>query len=447
MSEKTIHEKSWLFQLLLVLGRRFHRFYYRKFTVVGLGNVPENEPVIFVSNHQNALMDALAIIFSTGKQVVFLARADIFKKPFIAKLLYFLKILPVYRFRDGIEHMSENDKTFLHATKILRYGTPIALFPEGNHGDQKKLRPLKKGVCRIAFRAEELSGFELGIKIVPVGLDYTNWQKRNQDLLVQFGNPIELAGFIPQYKENPAKAMNELLQAVSEGIRPLMIDIQQPDERYEFYMQTLEMQRYAYFDTKPFDRNGCYRKFQAQKELIRKLDDRFCSGDAEAIELEKDVKKYQATLSTHNLKDRFVKKVSPKLLLTACFAILTFPLHLIGFFLNYIPYKLPYFLIKNAEDTQFHSSLDFAVWFLSSLVYYLILIILALTIFPFCPALCGIALGIIAGLFTVFYSRYLIDSFKFIRFLFLKISVKKAYYDLLGQKERILSQLQEILRD
>lgn len=55
-----------------------HRIYYKKVFVQGKENIPANKPVIFAPNHQNALMDALAVISTVNKQPVFLARADMF---------------------------------------------------------------------------------------------------------------------------------------------------------------------------------------------------------------------------------------------------------------------------------------------------------------------------------------------------------------------------------
>ena len=73
--------------------------FYRKIIVKGAENINPDEHLIFAPNHQNALMDALAVLFTHKGQPVFLARADIFRKKPIAAFLYFIKILPVYRIR------------------------------------------------------------------------------------------------------------------------------------------------------------------------------------------------------------------------------------------------------------------------------------------------------------------------------------------------------------
>src|SRR5574344_1315672 len=75
--------------------------YYRNFYVLNQENIPpKGQPIIVIANHQNGLMDALAILhtmFQDRRQPVFIARGDIFKKDKVARILRFLKILPTFR--------------------------------------------------------------------------------------------------------------------------------------------------------------------------------------------------------------------------------------------------------------------------------------------------------------------------------------------------------------
>ena len=56
---------------------------------MGVENINPDDHLIFAPNHQNALMDALAVLFTHKGQPVFLARADIFKKKAIASVPLF----------------------------------------------------------------------------------------------------------------------------------------------------------------------------------------------------------------------------------------------------------------------------------------------------------------------------------------------------------------------
>ena len=83
------------YSLLREIVRIPYRLFYRRIKVIGTENIPTDKPIIFAPNHQNALMDPLAMIFSTPKQIVFLARGDIFKGK---KLIAFLNFIKYYLF-------------------------------------------------------------------------------------------------------------------------------------------------------------------------------------------------------------------------------------------------------------------------------------------------------------------------------------------------------------
>ena len=91
--------------------------------------------------------------------MVFLARADIFKKKFIAAILYFLKILPVYRIRDGFSSLKGNDEIFTKTIDVLKNKNGLVILPEGDHSGFRRLRQLKKGICRVAFQSDEATDF------------------------------------------------------------------------------------------------------------------------------------------------------------------------------------------------------------------------------------------------------------------------------------------------
>jgi len=153
-----------------------NNIFYRRVIVVGHENINPDHHLIFAPNHQNALMDALAVLFTHKGQPVFLARADIFRRKSIASVLYFLKILPVYRIRDGFSTLKGNDEIFDKTVDVIRHKNGLVILPEGDHAGFRRLRQLKKGICRVAFHADEASGFSMKIKIIPVGLEFTNYQ-------------------------------------------------------------------------------------------------------------------------------------------------------------------------------------------------------------------------------------------------------------------------------
>jgi len=199
--------------------------FYRKVQAVNKHRIPKGKPIIFAPNHQNAVMDALAVLSTSWTNPVFLARADAFQKPFVERLLNFLQMLPIYRQRDGTGELAKNEEIFDITVGVLTRRNILCLMPEGNHGNKRKLRPLVKGMFRIAFRAQEFFGEEDAVQIVPVGIDYEKYTNFRTKLFLNFGNPIPVSEYFKLYREEPARAINALRQRLSDELRQYMIDI------------------------------------------------------------------------------------------------------------------------------------------------------------------------------------------------------------------------------
>src|SRR5512140_3425680 len=165
MGKENIEKYSAGYALLKSVAGFWHNnVFYRKVIVQGLDNIQPDDHLIYAPNHQNALMDALAVLFTHKGQPVFLARSDIFRKKTIASILYFLKILPIYRLRDGFSSLKGNDEIFEKTIDVLKNKNGLIILTEGDHAGYRRLRQLKKGICRIAFQAEEAMGFNLNLR-------------------------------------------------------------------------------------------------------------------------------------------------------------------------------------------------------------------------------------------------------------------------------------------
>ncbi len=208
MGFKNIEKRNFWYSLTKkwLIGPWHNLIFYRKIQVNFKERIPDKGHLIFTPNHQNALMDALGPICNIDKQLVFVARADIFKKKRIANILYNLKILPIFRIRDGYSSLKGNELIFQKTIDVLKAQNGIVILPEGNHIWKRRLRPLKKGFARMAFQAEEKNDFSLDIKIVPIGLNYSDYAKFRSDLIINVGEPISLSNYYQTYKESPAIA-------------------------------------------------------------------------------------------------------------------------------------------------------------------------------------------------------------------------------------------------
>ncbi len=363
----------WYSVLCAYIRAAFVHVFYKKVVFTGVENIPKNTPVLIAPNHQNAVMDAFAVIFSQNYQVVFLARSDVFKNPTIGKILYFLKILPVFRLQDGKEKLELNEVVFQKSVEVLEHGRRVTIFPEAQHIDKRHLRVLKKGIQRVAFEAEAKHDFKLGIQIVPTGIYYSNYFNFRSVMQVNYGEPIKVADFKELYYENEQKAMIALRDEMSVRIKAQMIDIHDL-ANYDTYETVREI-----CDTPQMKLNGAKRftqteKFKADKLVIAKTEELAKSKpDAFAQVCEKS-KLYSEFLKKNKLKDWVLEKNAGigLLVLKTLYLFVTFPIFAYGALNNLITYLLPYSITRKLKEPLFKGSIRFGLGILLYPFIYLI---------------------------------------------------------------------------
>lgn len=381
VNRENIEKKSLFYAILRPYVDLVTKTYFRT-KIHNFKNVPKNDIIIYAPNHQNALMDALAILATVHTEPVFLARADIFKKKTIEKILTFLRILPIYRIRDGKESLGNNDAIFQKTIDVLKNKNGLVILPEGNHAGIRRLRTLKKGISRIVFEAEEANDFKLDIKIVPVGLDWTNYINFRSRLFVNFGEPISVSEYYEEYKKNPPRGMNLLRERVAKELKKYMIHIEN-DEHYDMFDQI----RYVYLPKMikkmGFKRNKQPNRFYAQKEIINKLNKFVEEKPEEAKEISRKTTRYIELIKKLNFRYWVTQKSSYSslgILFQSLLMILLLPLYLVGGIVNYLPYKVPVWVTKKIKDPQFISSVRNVAALIIFFIYYLILIVVSLFI-------------------------------------------------------------------
>jgi 1-acyl-sn-glycerol-3-phosphate acyltransferase len=190
-----------------------------------------------VPNHQNAFLDALLVVCGTPRNPWFIARGDVFKKPWAIRLLTFLRIKPLFRFRDGLEAMRQNDRYMNECIDVLNQGECILIFAEGNHNEPWTTRPLQRGFAHMALQYVERTG--KNINLIPVGYHYENHHRFRSRVLVQYGEPISVAETIRGLTEQREKLM-ALATVTGEKMRSLILAVPKDEdypERKNFLLQ------------------------------------------------------------------------------------------------------------------------------------------------------------------------------------------------------------------
>jgi len=375
MGKKNIEKFDIFYQLLKKYVDFWHNYiFYRRVIVLGRDNVDFSVPTILAPNHQNALMDAMAVLCTLDRQLVFLARADIFRKKFVAKVLYFLKMLPVYRIRDGFDAVKQNDDTFRDTLRVMENRNGVVILPEGNHATFRKLRQLKKGICRIAFQTAEAKEFKGEINLVPVGLEYSHYWRFRQVLTVVYGHPIHVSEYYDSYRENPNRAIAELRDRLSDEMKKVMVHIGD-EENYEAVNELRTIINEKYSD------KIRYPKLFRDQRLVSKLNDLRLTDPVSYKVLCEDSLAVRDQATKLNVTYRHLRKKSHRLVwlaLSSLLLLVTLPVFVAGAIFNFLTYQVAYQQAIKSKDPAFISTARYGFFLGLSFIFGPLYIILAL---------------------------------------------------------------------
>ncbi len=220
--------------------------YHREILVYGLENIPKDKPVLFLPNHQNALIDVLLVGVTCNRKPYFLARSDVFAGGILNLLFKYVRMIPIYRIRDGRSTYPRMMRFLITALRVLGRSEAIVMFPEGNHSLRRRVRQLSKGFTRVLFRAVELSP-QLDVQIIPVGLNYTNAEKFPGSTAIFYGEPISLQELCD--KQDLPGSVVKIKNAVTTSLKTLTTHISS-EEEYIKIANYLEAQKVNFLDPK-----------------------------------------------------------------------------------------------------------------------------------------------------------------------------------------------------
>lgn len=236
--------KKLLYSSIKIVFKAALQLYFGKISISGLENVPVNKPVLFLPNHQNALLDPLLIVIDCNRKPYFLTRSDVFTNPFLKSIFAFFQMIPIYRIRDGRDSLKNNDAVFDYCTELLCKNEAILMFPEANHNQRRRVRTLSKGFTRILFNTLDKNP-ELDVQIVPVGLNYRNLVAFPDKAALFYGKPIAVKNIY-----NPKdlrSSVTELKEIVSTRLKKLTTHIED-ENAYDTIVNKLDALKVNYMN-------------------------------------------------------------------------------------------------------------------------------------------------------------------------------------------------------
>ena len=188
--------------------------------------MPKEGPVIFVANHTSAFMDPIVIALHVDRELFFLARGESFKNPLASKIMRTLNMIPIYRPEISPDEVFKNEEIFQKCYDHLSEGNCIIAFPEGYSKTQRRLQKLKTGTARIALGAEAQNDFNLGLTILPIGINYSNPHSFQSDLFINYGSPIGVAEYDRDYMQDNFSAARKLTDDMKAELEKRTVVIQ-----------------------------------------------------------------------------------------------------------------------------------------------------------------------------------------------------------------------------
>lgn len=217
------------YYLVRPLARLGTYLFFQKIYFANENRIPRDKPVILAINHPTGFMEPIIMAVLLKKPLHFLVRGDFFSKKIYGTLLRALHMIPIFRMRDttGFSGVKSNFSTFEACYAGLRSGKIIMIFPEGRTVLEKRLRPLQRGLVRIAFGTLERYPDLEDLYIVPVGVNFTDGERPRGKVMINFGEPLSARSF---YQTGAAVEGDQLLVALAQAMAQNIIIVEDPSD-------------------------------------------------------------------------------------------------------------------------------------------------------------------------------------------------------------------------
>lgn len=417
--------------------------FYKRVQGKNLDKIKVKGPVIIAMNHPNAFTDPIYIAYlSYPQRVSYLARGDAFKPGLAAYLLEKIGIVPIFRIQDaGKEGLKKNDESYQRVNYLLSKNSKIIVFAEGLCVQERRLRPLKKGVARMVFGAYEALNTD-NLVVVPIGVNYSKPDKFRSTVYYNIGDAIPVKDFMADYKDNPAKTYNKFLQVLEPRMKDLVthIDNKQDDEAvYQVEILCKEIR----LKEQGLNCSNLEHDFAVLKQLTEKVNAVSKSNPELLSEFKSAATAYFSELKKYKLRDWLFSPVNtwqlnPAWLVLRFLALLAgAPFYLLGLAGNYLPLCCTHLLAKKSiKNIEFYSSIAIGA---GMFVFWINYIILFLVIYHFSEtvfapvSLC--VLLILSGYYSLYYYPFMKKTFG----IFRALKNKRLRLKLQSDREKLIS--------
>ena len=180
-----------------------------KVEIEGIDNIPDDEPCLFVGNHQS-YYDVLVTYICLKRPTGYIAKKSISMIPVMGQWMILMNCLFLDR-----KNIKQGLQVIMQAIEYVKQGCSIFIFPEGTRNknkDKTELGEFKEGSLKIAQRT--------GCPVVPVVIRGTADVYENHrpfvkpaTVSVRFLKPIRIADLEGDDRKKPAAYTRSLIMA------------------------------------------------------------------------------------------------------------------------------------------------------------------------------------------------------------------------------------------
>ncbi|MBG8554354.1 lysophospholipid acyltransferase family protein [Hymenobacter guriensis] len=343
------------------------RVFFRQLEVRNPKRLQVPGPLLIVGNHPNTLMDPLVVAVNRRDPIAFLAKSTFFQNPILKAIMESGNSIPIYRRQDvetGAEKLTpeqlaaQNEAIFGRCYDYFDRRGTIMIFPEGTSVQERRLRPLKTGAARIALGAEARRNFQLGLQILPLGINYFDPQRFRSDAFLNPGPTIRVADYADLYRQDPEAAADALTEEIRQRLEVRLVITR--DAAEDELSQQVERTFGSHLNPDD-DPTTLYDNFQLSRTVQQGILYFEQHDPARLAEVRGQLSAYLYELRQLGLTDEALESGRQRpgnRLSRAAKAtlrlVLGFPVYLYGAINNYLPYKLPSMVARRAtKDAEF----------------------------------------------------------------------------------------------
>ena len=184
-------------------------------TVLGLENIPEDTPVLYVGNHRS-YFDILISYIYFKKPTGYVAKKEMEKIPLLRTWMKYVHCLFLDR-----TNPKEGLKTILTGIDNVKNGYSVVIFPEGTRAKTDEMLPFKEGSLKIAEKS--------GCPIIPLVQNNTSAAFEDHmpffkkcHTVIEFGKPIIISELSPEDKKFLGAYTRNIIQEIHEKNKVLV---------------------------------------------------------------------------------------------------------------------------------------------------------------------------------------------------------------------------------